>query len=67
MKANEAAVKAAKENLELHEARYQVGYAPILEVTDAQTTYTTAQTNHVNALIAHKLAVAQLLNAMGAR
>jgi outer membrane protein len=65
VKANEAAVKAAKENLELHEGRYQVGYAPIIEVTDAQTTYTTAQTNYVNALVAYKVAMAQLLNAIG--
>jgi len=65
VRANEAAVKAAKENLELHEGRYQVGYAPIVEVTDAQTTLTTAQTNYVNALISYKLAVAQLLNAIG--
>ena len=65
VKANEVAVKAAKENLELHEGRYQVGYAPIVEVTDAQTTYTTAQTNYVNALVSYKLAMAQLLNAMG--
>lgn len=63
--ANEAAVKAAKENLELHEGRYQVGYAPIVEVTDAQTTYVVAQTNYVNSLVAYKLAVAQLVNAMG--
>ncbi|HEY7167019.1 MAG TPA: TolC family protein [Candidatus Binatia bacterium] len=67
VRANEAAVKAAKENLELHEARYQVGYAPIVEVTDAQTTYTAAQTSYVNALIAYKLAYAQLINAIGAR
>lgn len=65
VKANEAAVKAAKENLDLHEGRYQVGYASIVEVTSAQTIYITAQTNHVNALIAYKLAVAQLVNAMG--
>jgi outer membrane protein len=67
IKANEAAVRAAKENLELHEARYQVGYAPIVEVTDAQTTYTTAQTGYVNALIAYKLSLAQLTNAIGAQ
>ena len=65
VKANEAAVTAAKENLELHQGRYQVGYAPLVEVTDAQTTYTTAQTNQVNALVAYKLALAQLLNAIG--
>jgi outer membrane protein len=65
VRANEAAVKAAKENLELHQGRYEVGYAPIVEVTDAQTTYTTAQTNYVNALVANKLALAQLVNAIG--
>lgn len=65
VRANEAAVRAAKQNLELHEARYQVGYAPIVEVTTAQATYTTAQTNHVIALISYKLAQAQLLNAIG--
>lgn len=65
VRANEAAVQAAKENLELHEGRYQVGYAPLVEVTDAQSTYTTAQTNYVNALISYKLAVAQLVNAIG--
>jgi len=65
VRANEAAVKAAQENLDLHVGRYQVGYAPIVEVTDAQTTLTTAQTNYVNALISYKLAVAQLVNAIG--
>ena len=65
VRANEAAVKAAQENLELHVGRYQVGYAPIVEVTDAQTTLTTAQTNYVNALISYKLAEAQLVNAIG--
>lgn len=65
VRANEAAVRAAKQNLDLHEARYQVGYAPIVEVTTAQTTYTTAQTSYVNAAIAYKLSQAQLLNAIG--
>jgi outer membrane protein len=65
VRANEAAVRAAKQNLDLHEARYQVGYAPIVEVTTAQTTYTTAQTSYVNAVISYKLSQAQLLNAIG--
>jgi outer membrane protein len=65
VKANEAAVKAAQENLELHQGRYQVGYAPLVEVTDAQTTLTTAQTNYVNALVSYKLSLAQLVNAIG--
>ncbi len=65
VKANEAAVKAAKENLDLQEGRYQVGVGSIVEVTDAQTTYTNAETNYVNALASYKIAQAQLLNAMG--
>jgi outer membrane protein len=65
VKANEAAVKAAKENLDLHEGRYQVGYAPIVEVTDAQTTYIVAQVGYINALVSYKVAMAQLVNAMG--
>jgi outer membrane protein len=65
--ANEAAVKAAKENLTLHEGRYQVGYGSVVEVQDAQTTLTTAETNLVNALISYKIANAQLVNAMGGK
>jgi outer membrane protein len=65
--ANEAAVKAARENLALHEGRYQVGYGSIVEVTNAQTTLTTAETNLVNALISYKIANAQLVNAMGGK
>ena len=65
VKANEATVKAAKENLDLQEGRYQVGVGSIIEVTDAQATYTNAETNYVNALASYNLAQAQLLNAMG--
>ena len=65
VRANEAAVKAAKENLDLHQARYQVGYDTIVDVSTAQTTATTAQTNYVNALVSYKLAVAGLVNAIG--
>ncbi len=65
VKANEATVKAAKENLDLQEGRYQVGVGSIVEVTDAQTTYTNAETNYVNALASYNVAQAQLLNAMG--
>lgn len=63
--ANEAAVVAAKQNLELQEARYQVGYATIVDVTTAQVTLTTAQIDHVNSIIDYKLAVAQVINAIG--
>jgi outer membrane protein TolC len=65
IKANEAAANAAKENLDLANGRYQVGVGSIIEVTDAQTLYTDAQTNYVRALYDYKIADAQLIRAVG--
>jgi TolC family type I secretion outer membrane protein len=65
IKANEAAAKAAKENLDLATGRYQVGVGSIIEVTDAQTLYTDAQTTYVRALYDYKIADAQLARAIG--
>ena len=65
IKANEAAAKAAKENLDLATGRYQVGVGSIIEVTDAQTLYTDAQTTYVRALYEYKIADAQLIRAIG--
>jgi outer membrane protein TolC len=65
IKANEAAAKAAKENLDLATGRYQVGVGSIIEVTDAQTLYTDAQTTYVRALYDYKIADAQLIRAIG--
>ena len=65
IKANEAAAGAAKENLDLATGRYQVGVGSIIEVTDAQTLYTDAQTTYVRALYDYKIADAQLTRAIG--
>jgi len=65
IKANEAAAKAAKENLDLANGRYQVGVGSIIEVTDAQTLYTDAQTTYIRALYEFKIAEAQLARAIG--
>jgi outer membrane protein TolC len=65
IKANESAAKAAKENLDLANGRYQVGVGSIIEVTDAQTLYTDAQTTYVRALYDYKIADAQLTRAIG--
>ena len=65
IKANEAAAKAAKENLDLATGRYQVGVGSIIEVTDAQTLYTDAQTTYIRALYDYKIADAQLIRAVG--
>jgi len=65
IKANEAAASAAKENLDLANGRYQVGVGSIIEVTDAQTLYTDAQTTYIRALYDYKIADAQLVRAVG--
>ena len=65
IKANEAAANAAKENLDLANGRYQVGVGSIIEVTDAQTLYSDAQTTYVRALYEYKIADAQLVRAIG--
>src|SRR5918999_146804 len=65
IKANEAAAGAAKENLDLATGRYQVGVGSIIEVTDAQTLYTDAQTTYIRALYDYKIADAQLTRAIG--
>lgn len=65
IKATEAAERAAKENLDLANGRYQVGVGSIIEVTDAQTLYTDAQTKHIQSIYDYKIAEAQLLRAIG--
>jgi outer membrane protein TolC len=65
IKANEAAAAAAKENLDLANGRYQVGVGSIIEVTDAQTLYTDAQTTYIRAIYDYKIADAQFTRALG--
>ena len=65
IKANESARNAAKENLDLADGRYQVGVGSIIEVTDAQTLYTDAQTTYIRTLYDYKIAEAQFIRAIG--
>jgi outer membrane protein len=65
IKATREAEQAAKENLELANGRYQVGVGSIIEVTDAQALYVTAEVDYVNSLYNYKIAEAQLLRAVG--
>ncbi len=67
IKATEAAARAAKENLELANGRYQVGVGSIIEITDAQVLDTVARTNHIRSLLDFKIAEAQLSKGMGSR
>ena len=63
--ATDSAAKAAKENLDLAQGRYQVGVGSIIEVTDAETLYTDAQTTYIRTIYDYKIADAQLARAMG--
>lgn len=63
--ANEAAARAARENLDLARGRYEVGVGSIIEVTDAETLYTDAQTTYIRSVYEYKIADAQLARAMG--
>ena len=65
IKATESAAKAAKENLDLAQGRYEVGVGSIIEVTDAETLYTDAQTTYIRTVYDYKIADAQLARAMG--
>ncbi|MDA8089703.1 MAG: TolC family protein [Nitrospiraceae bacterium] len=60
-------LKQAQENLDLANGRYAAGVGSNIEVTDALTTFSNAQTAYINALYSHKLAEANLENAMGVR
>jgi outer membrane protein len=55
----------ARENLVLAEGRYQTGVGNIIEVTDAQTSLTSARANTIQALHNSRIALAQLEKAVG--
>ena len=55
----------ARENLVLAEGRYQTGVGNIIEVTDAQTSLTSARANTIQALHNFRIALAQLEKAVG--
>ena len=64
-KAAEAAVRSAKENLDLANGRYRVGVGSIIEITEAQVINTEAQTNLIQSLLDHTIAEADLARAIG--
>lgn len=65
IRATESAARASKENLDLAQGRYQVGVGSIIEVTDAETLYTDAQTTYIRTVYDYKIADAQLARSMG--
>ncbi len=65
LKATDAAVRAARENLALANGRYRVGVGSIIEITEAQVISTQAQTDHIQTIAAYKIFEADLARAMG--
>ncbi len=57
--------QASNENLELATKRYQQGLNDIIEITDAQVQYLTAETKYINSLYDYKIAEAMLEKATG--
>jgi outer membrane protein TolC len=65
--ASELNVKQAEENFEIANGRYAAGVGSPIEVTDAEVSLINAKTAYNQALYDHKVALASLEKAMGAR
>jgi outer membrane protein len=61
----DAAVKSAKENLDIATGRYEAGVGAIIDVTDAQVSLTTAETNLATAFYDYHSAFSRLLRSTG--
>lgn len=61
----EKALEQARESMRLAEVRYKAGVSTQIEVFDAQTALTQAETNHVNAMYDYYTSLAHLEKAVG--
>ncbi|MBI5182106.1 MAG: TolC family protein [Nitrospirae bacterium] len=61
----ESSLQKAKENFAIAEGRYNAGVSSLIEVTDAQTALTKAETDHVQAFYDYHTAAARLDKALG--
>ena len=55
----------AKENLQIAQGRYEAQVGTLLEVTDAQVAYTSAETDKIQAFYDYQLAIARLEKTIG--
>jgi outer membrane protein TolC len=65
IRVSEQTVISARENLALAEGRYTAGVGNIIEVTDAQVSFSSARANSIQAVYSYKTALAQLERALG--
>jgi len=61
----DSSVKAAKENLDIAQGRYEAGVGAIIEVTDAQVSLTKAETDRTQAVYDYHQAYTTLLRNIG--
>lgn len=59
------AVEAAEEGLRLNKEKYNIGSGTMLDLINAQVSYTQAKSNNIQSLYDYKYAVARLQKAMG--
>lgn len=59
------ALESAKENLLIAEGEYNEGIGSIIQLTDAQTTYVTAEQNYIQSLSDYKISYAELERTIG--
>lgn len=58
-------LKSARENLSLSEGEYKEGTGSIIQLTDAQTTFVTAEQNYIQAVADHKISLMELRRTIG--
>lgn len=58
IRVSEKGLQQARENLDLAEGRYNTGVGNIIELTDAQASYTSAEASHVQSLYNYQTALA---------
>lgn len=63
--ASAKALESARENLSLAEGEYKEGVGSVIQLTDAQTTFVTAEQNYIQALSGYKISFAELERTTG--
>jgi outer membrane protein TolC len=63
--ASAKALESARENLSLAEGEYKEGVGSVIQLTDAQTTFVTAEQNYIQALSGYKISYAELERTTG--
>jgi len=58
-------LESARENLSISEGEYKEGVGSIIQLTDAQTSYVTAEQNHIQSLADYKISLAELKRTIG--